>query len=81
MDRMSTTEQIDALLADAVAEGAAPGIAAIAGNAAQVFYRGAAGTRGEGPMSTDTVVWIASMTKLVTIIGVLQQVEGCPFAR
>lgn len=72
---MSTTGDIDLLLSNAVNAGVAPGIAAIAADAERVLYRGAAGTRGDAPMSTDSVCWIASMTKLVTIIGALQLVE------
>ncbi|GHF66875.1 CubicO group peptidase (beta-lactamase class C family) [Amycolatopsis bartoniae] len=72
---MSTKERIDALLAAAVKDGVAPGVVAVAATADEVIYRGAVGTGGNGPLSPDSVVYIASMTKLLTAIAALQQVE------
>ena len=43
-----------------------------------VVYRGASGTRDADrhlPMTTDTVAWIASMTKAITTVAALQMVE------
>ena len=68
---------IDTLLRDAVAKGVARGIAVTAGNSAGTLLEAAAGERAEGqPMTPDTVVWIASMTKAVTGVAALQQVEA-----
>jgi methyl acetate hydrolase len=67
---------LDALLATAVATGTAPGLVAMVANREGVLYTGSAGSRdGASPMSADTVFWIASCTKLITAIAVLQQVE------
>jgi CubicO group peptidase (beta-lactamase class C family) len=68
----------DALLRDAVEAGAIPGVAAMATDRERTLYEGAFGTRVLGqsaPMSTDTVCWLASMTKPLTAAGVMQQVE------
>ena len=65
----SFTDRIDALLAASVAAGEVPGVIATVGTADEVLYEGAAGVRaagGDTAMTTDTVVWIASMTKAVT---------------
>lgn len=70
---------IDAVLRGAVERGEVPGVAAAAGNAAGTLYEGAFGRRGldqEAAMTPDTVVWIASMTKAVTTVAALQQVEA-----
>ncbi|TCZ66854.1 serine hydrolase domain-containing protein [Roseicella aquatilis] len=72
-------ERIDALLRGVVERGEVPGIAATVGNAAGTLYEGAAGRRGldqEAAMAPDTVVWIASMTKAITTVAALQQVEA-----
>ncbi|MCO6416309.1 beta-lactamase family protein [Siccirubricoccus sp. KC 17139] len=70
-------QAIDALLRAAVERGDVVGIAAAAGNAASTLYEGAAGSRGSGqPMAPDTVGWLASMTKAITTVAVLQQVEA-----
>lgn len=71
--------EIDAVLRGAVERGEVPGIAAAAGNAAGTLYEGAFGRRGldqEAAMTPDTVVWIASMTKAITTVAALQQVEA-----
>jgi CubicO group peptidase (beta-lactamase class C family) len=70
---------IDAVLRGAVERGEVPGVAAAAGNAAGTLYAGAFGRRGldqEAAMTPDTVVWIASMTKAITTVAALQQVEA-----
>jgi methyl acetate hydrolase len=72
-------QAIDRLLEDAVGRGAVAGVAAVAGNAAGTLYQGAAGLRsaaGGEAMTVDTVGWIASMTKAITSVAALQQVEA-----
>jgi len=79
---MSTTIDgagIDAVLQNAVDDGAVPHVAAIAADADGVFYEGAAGVHlGEGgpvPVSTTTQFRIMSMTKMIATTVALQQVE------
>src|SRR5918997_1800639 len=70
---------IDSVLRGAVERGEVPGVAAAAGGRAGTLYEGAFGRRGldrPDPMTPDTVVWIASMTKAVTTVAALQQVEA-----
>ena len=70
---------IDSVLRGAVERGEVPGVAAVAGNRAGTLYEGAFGRRGldrPDPMTPDTVAWIASMTKAVTTVAALQQVEA-----
>lgn len=68
---------IEALLRAAVAEGAVAGVAVAIGNRAGTLLAAAAGQRAAGaPMAPDTVGWIASMTKAITTVVVLQQVEA-----
>ena len=72
-------QAIDALLGGAVAAGAAPGVVALAANRDGTVYQGAFGRRAAGddaPMTLDTVLWIASMTKAVTSVAALQLVEA-----
>ena len=55
-----------------------PGVVATVGNANGVLYEGAFGERSLDsgvPMTNDTVVWIASMTKALTGAVAMQQVE------
>jgi CubicO group peptidase (beta-lactamase class C family) len=73
-----TRQGIDAILEAAIAGGKLPGVVALAGTRDQVIYSGAAGLRdvsGASPMTPDTVMWIASMTKAVTSVAALQLVE------
>lgn len=66
----------DRLLTAATERGDVPGVSAIAVNRNGVIYEGAAGTAGRGqPMRPDTVVRIASMTKALTSLAAVQQVE------
>src|SRR4051794_36590349 len=70
---------IDSVLRAAVESTAVVGAAAAAGSSAGTLYEGAAGMRSAGgtvPMTPDTVGWIASMTKAITSIAALQQVEA-----
>jgi methyl acetate hydrolase len=69
--------RMDDVLEQAVAAGRVPGIVATAADESGVIYEGAFGTRelGSGvPMTTDTVFWIASMTKAVTSVAAMQLV-------
>lgn len=75
---MSLKQQADQILADAVRQGAVPGVVAMACDREGAIYEGAFGERvlGSGqPMTTDTVCWIASMTKAVTSVAAVQCVE------
>jgi CubicO group peptidase (beta-lactamase class C family) len=70
--------QLDALLGRAADVGHVPGVVAMAIAGDSTIYEGAFGTRRFGmarPMTLDTVVWIASMTKPVTSAAAMQLVE------
>ena len=70
--------KIDALLANAVASGDVPGVVAMATDRTELLYSGAYGRRALGadaPMTLDTVVWIASMTKAITGAAAMRLVE------
>jgi CubicO group peptidase (beta-lactamase class C family) len=76
---MAGTAGIEAALRGAVDRGEVVGVSATAGNAAGLLYEGAFGRRGadqSAAMAPDTVVWIASMTKAVTAVAALRQVEA-----
>ena len=76
--RESLKGKADSLLQAAVDAGDVPGVVAMATNRQGLIYEGAFGTRQVGanvPMSLDTVVWIASMTKALTGAAAMQQVE------
>lgn len=70
---------IDKVLADAVAAGAVPHVAAIAADRDGVIYEGGAGVRVAGesddPVTTSTQFRIMSMTKMVCTTAALQQKE------
>jgi methyl acetate hydrolase len=69
---------VDQVLMRAVDAGVAPGVVALGANDGGVVYAGAFGVREIGaatPMTVDTVVWIASMTKAVTSVAAMQLVE------
>ena len=77
-DPASRKTKIDAALRGAVEAGDVPGVVAVATDRENVIYEGAFGKRVLGkpePMTPDTVVWIASMTKAVTSAGAMQLVE------
>jgi methyl acetate hydrolase len=68
----------DALLSQAVAAGDVPGVVAMATTREDTCYEGAFGVRGldqPAPMTLDTVVWIASMTKALTGTVAMQLVK------
>jgi methyl acetate hydrolase len=71
---------IDQLLQSAVESGAVPNIVAVIGDRDGVRYAGSAGSRiagdpGSGTVGPDTTYRIASMTKPVTTVAALQQME------
>jgi CubicO group peptidase (beta-lactamase class C family) len=70
--------RLDDILAGAVGSGAAPGLVAIVATEGSLLYEGAFGVRdvrSSKPVGLDTIFRIASMTKLVTAISMLQLVE------
>ena len=75
---MQSKAQIDQILRQKSDAKEIPGVVAIAANGKEVIYQGAFGKRDLGkddPMTTDSVFWIASMTKAVTSAGAMQLVE------
>jgi methyl acetate hydrolase len=75
---MSEFSQVDEVLGSAIDRGDVPGVVAMAGTRDGIVYQGAFGRRAlsnEAAMSTDTVFWIASMTKAITSIAAMQLVE------
>jgi len=76
---MSVSASLDAMFQAAASSGKVGGVAAMAAKAdGTVLYKGAHGVRrvGEGqPMTDDTVFWLASMTKAITCVGMLQLIE------
>ena len=75
---MPSLKSIDALFSQAVESKTMPGIVAAAVTDRGTLYEGAFGTREIGknaPMTLDTVVWIASMTKAITATAAMQLVE------
>jgi methyl acetate hydrolase len=71
-------EAIDRVLRRAQSDGVAPGLTAAAHLADGRDYVGAFGQRGvsdPAAMTSDTLFWVASMTKLVTSIAAVQLVE------
>ena len=75
---MPTRETLDAMFTRAVEDRSMPGIVAVAATDAGLLYEGAFG-KGElgkdAPMTLDSVVWIASMTKAITATAAMQLVE------
>jgi methyl acetate hydrolase len=75
---MSLKQEADSLLRKATDAGDVPGVVAMATNRDGTLYEGAFGKRVLGQdaaMTTDTVVWIASMTKALTSAAAMQLVE------
>lgn len=75
---MPRIPSLDTLFSQAVASKQMPGIVAVAATGRGPVYEGAFGTREMGtdaPMTLDTVVWIASMTKAITATAAMQLVE------
>ena len=77
-DTTSDTPSIADVLESGVKDGQIPGVIGIAATPDDVIFQGAAGVRdvsnGE-PMKVDTIVRIASMTKAITSVGIMQLVE------
>ena len=75
---MANLKNVDASFTQAVESKTMPGIVAMAATDTGVLYEGAFGRRELGkdaPMTLDTVVWIASMTKAITATAAMQLVE------
>jgi methyl acetate hydrolase len=75
---MANTQQISSVLRQAAESGDVPGVVAAAANAEGVIFEAGFGKRDlatGAPMTADTVVWIASMTKAVTGACAMQLVE------
>jgi methyl acetate hydrolase len=75
---MTQVARIDEVLSAAIDRGDVPGVVAMATMRDSVIYQGAFGRRTvpDGPaMNTDTVFWIASMTKAITSTAAMQLVE------
>jgi CubicO group peptidase (beta-lactamase class C family) len=69
---------IDAALRERAETLAIPGAVAIAATGSELLYQGAFGRRDLSkpePMTSDSVFWIASMTKAVTAVAAMQLVE------
>jgi methyl acetate hydrolase len=78
-DRAEGRQQIDTVLRRAVEAGEVPGVVALAATANGPVYEGAFGSRaigGGAAMTLDTVFRIASMTKAITCVAAMQQVEA-----
>ncbi len=75
---MVDTSQLEAVLRRAADSGDVPGVAAAAADANGVIFQGGYGVADlatGAPMTADSVVWIASMTKAVTGACAMQLVE------
>jgi methyl acetate hydrolase len=75
---MDISASIDEALRRATDSGAIPGVVAMAATDREIIYQGAFGRRDMSrpqPMTTDSVFWIASMTKAVTSAAAMQLVE------
>jgi CubicO group peptidase (beta-lactamase class C family) len=76
--RLLLSRQADNVLNQAVSHGRIPGAAAAVTDASETLYEGAFGLRAQGqpaPMTLDTVMWIASMTKPLVGTAAMQLVE------
>ena len=74
----TATKSIDAALARATESGELAGTVGVVTRNGETIYEGAHGRRAVGDgasMTTDTVVWIASMTKAITGAAAMQLVE------
>jgi methyl acetate hydrolase len=75
---MDVETAVDQVLRRAVDAGEVPGVVALAADDGGVVYGGSFGKRELGKdqdMTSDTVCWIASMTKAVTSVAAMQLVE------
>jgi methyl acetate hydrolase len=74
-----SSSQIDQVLREAVEQKKIPGLVAMVASAEGVIYQGASGKRDTAkntPMTVDSIFRIASMTKPVTSVAVMQLVES-----
>lgn len=70
--------KLDAVIAGAVGDNKIPGVVLAVSDREGLIYEGAAGVRALGKpeaMTTDSLFWIASMTKAITSTAALQCVE------
>jgi methyl acetate hydrolase len=77
-ETVRTTTTLDEVLKNAVTRGDVPGVVAMAANDDGPIYEGAAGVRSadaDDPITADTMLRIASMTKIITTVAALQLVE------
>jgi methyl acetate hydrolase len=77
-ETVRTTTSIDEVLRRAVERGVVPGVVAMAANDEGPLYEGGAGVREAGaddPITPDTMLRIASMTKMVTTVAALRLYE------
>ena len=75
---MADFKSLESTIGQAVQSKKIPGVVVAAATSSGLLYEGAFGSREIGkpaPMTTDTVVWIASMTKAITAAAAMQQVE------
>lgn len=75
---MIERKQIDSVLRRSVDNGDVPGVVAVLADDSGPVYEAAWGERAAGsgqPMTADSVVWLASMTKAVTTVAAMQLVE------
>ena len=75
---MHSKAQIDQILRQKSDAAEIPGVVAVAASGSEVIYQGAFGKRDLSKpdnMTTDSVFWIASMTKAVTTAAAMQLVE------
>jgi methyl acetate hydrolase len=78
-ETVRTSTNIDQVLENAVTRGDVPGVVAMAANEDGPIYEGAAGVRSvdaDDPITPDTMLRIASMTKMVTTVAALRLVEA-----
>lgn len=74
-----TTAELDALLGGLVDSGVLPHVTALAVNRngeTYRFSRNAAAATAPAPLTPDSVIWLASMTKLVIAVAALQLVDS-----
>jgi len=75
---MTGVSPIDDVLRSAIDRGDVPGVVAMAASRTGIVYQGAFGRRSlsaGASMTTDTVFWIASMTKAITSTAAMQLIE------
>jgi methyl acetate hydrolase len=75
---MKSSAAIDQIIQQACDSGAIPGAVVMAATGNEVIYQGAFGKRDistDAAMTTDSVFWIASMTKAITATAAMQLVE------